>query len=431
MHIIENFNGKMGYKYCYANVCYWNKDTKKYVNDRTPIGKLIGEPPSFVPNKPFLRMLGEDSSTSSERVKAIIAAAVKKYGDEILELGNVEPSLPKGTLNCQTATSSFVGPAIVFGGITKRYGIDALLHQAFGLNDGNDILALAWYMASEGSALSNSDQWLCYYDNPRGSSLSSQEITGLLDRMNTDGVMTFYKGWLANFERLNNLANTKDHVLYDLTSISYSGKNIALSNWGRIRDSEDLPQVNLALLCARNTSMPLFSWPLEGSISDIKTLKNTLEFLANLGYKPDCLMMDRGFSSMDNISYLFQHDIVFLQAVRVNSNWIRNVIDAGRINRLSPDSKLVVDNRSYYCSTTHCHWVAVKKETRKGFVEDVIVTIPDGSIKSKTYIPLEKNFKIVSQHKCMVHVLFCQDLVGKQWDRFMDDLKVEHDRLVS
>ncbi|MDR1978975.1 MAG: hypothetical protein LBQ42_09615 [Synergistaceae bacterium] len=71
-----------------------------------------------------------------------------------------------------------------------------------------------------------------------------------------------------------------------------------------VKDHTNLPRVNYALLCTRSTAMPLFAWPLDGSVSDTKTLQNTLQFLDKLGYKPDCLMMDRGFASQENITYI-------------------------------------------------------------------------------------------------------------------------------
>jgi transposase len=64
--------------------------------------------------------------------------------------------------------------------------------------------------------------------------------------------------------------------------------------------------------------MPLFAWPINGSVSDINTLENTLDMLSKLGYKPDCLMQDRGFSSMGNITAMFIKKYTFLQTLKTN-----------------------------------------------------------------------------------------------------------------
>jgi transposase len=47
----------------------------------------------------------------------------------------------------------------------------------------------------------------------------------------------------------------------------------------------------------------------------------------------------------------------------------------------------------------------------------------------KAYVSTEKNVEVLDQYGCFVHVLFCQDLVGNQWDRFMDELGAERKRL--
>jgi transposase len=244
--------------------------------------------------------------------------------------------------------------------------------------------------------------------------------------MNCDGIMTFYKEWLSSLKK------TDDRVLYDLTSISWTGKSgIDLSGWGHNRDKDDLPQVNYALLCARSTGMPIFAWPLDGSISDTRTLQNTLQFLGKLGYDPGCLMMDRGFASRENISYVLTNGYTFLQALRVNANWIHEMIDAGRLDRLNPNSMLKIDDRTYYTSSITSQWVTLQNTSKRGITREEVLVYRCATEKGEKYICEVENFTIVSQHKCMVHVLFCQDLVGGQWDRFMGSLKSEYESLLS
>jgi transposase len=246
-----------------------------------------------------------------------------------------------------------------------------------------------------------------------------------LDSVNDDGIMTFYKEWMAGYGKKG------DKSLYDLTSISWRGRGIDMAGWGHNRDKEDLPQINYALLCARDTAMPLFAWPLDGSISDVRTLRTTLQFLEKLNYTPDCLMMDRGFASIDNITYMLRKGYTFLQATRVNAGWIRDVIDAGRESRLRPDAMMKTEDRTYYASTSRCQWVTIERTNKKGTVErETFAYICHQAAKGEKYAAQDGE-NIVSQYPCVVHVLFCQDLVGTRWDNFMGKLKTEHARLVS
>jgi len=421
MHIIENHNTRAGRVYCYAGECIWDKQLKKYINPRVLVGHLEGNPPVFVPNQKYSLLIANTCQTvTEERDKKIIDVIKEKYGNRV-RLSDLKPVKSQA----QTAIAVFSGPSVVFGGITSRYSIDTILKRAFGEDDAKEILSLAWYLASEGDALINSDAWLSHFENPAGYGISSQNITRLLDRMEQDSILSFYKHWLKKFEK------TGDKMLYDLTSISWYGHGIDMASWGYNRDNDDLPQVKYALLCTRSTTMPLFAWPLNGSITDVRTLQDTLCFLDKLDYKPDCLMMDRGFASMENISFMLSRGYTFLQALRVNAGWIHKIIDNGRQVRLRPDSMMKIEERTYYTSTARCQWMTLKKESKKDATpaqETFVYQCKNAN--GEKYVAQEGE-KVLSQFPCMVHVLFCQDLVGSQWDKFMERLNVEYWRLLN
>jgi transposase len=425
MHIVENVNGK----YCYAKECVWDSEMKIYRNPGKCIGRLdvVGTQKEFVPNKYLTQILSQyknDPSELSDYEMLVAHTAIEKYGDGIVATATDMTStedLPK------TAHAIFYGPQLVFGTITERYKLQSLLENAFTQETAQDILSLAWYIASEGSALSNSDSWLEYFENPRGAPMSSQDITRLLDRMTTDDMMTFYKLWLS----FNAAKQEEDKILYDLTSISYYGNSIDAAERGYNRDKENLRQVNLALLCQRQTGMPLLAWATNGSISDVVTLETTLEFVNKLGYKPGCLMMDRIFASMKNITYMLQKGYTFLQPTKGDAGWVHKLIDAGEDERASPDSMLKVDERTYYVSTVKCTFTVIKHLSgKKERSEETLVNVyKDG--KPEVDISSNNDVKVISQHNCYFHALFCQDLVGNQRDRFMESLKVERERLLA
>jgi transposase len=420
MHIVENKAIRAGKIYCYACECLWDARIKKYLKPSVVVGRIEGNPPFFVPNDYLASLLlthSTDPSSMDERSRRIVDTVIAKYGEGVYD--RIRTHEDKRGMN--SAQAVFIGPALVLGGITCKYRIDHMLRKAFDNDKADEILALAWYIASEGSALSNSDSWLEYFENPAGGSMNSQKITRLLDSMSYDGIMTFYKQWLTAFKKVG------DKVLYDLTSISCYGHGINLAAWGHNRDNEALPQVNYALLCLRNTAMPLFAWTLDGSISDVATLTNTLQFLDKLGYKPDCLLMDRGFAAEENITYMLRRKHTFLQALKVNPDWVKRIIDVGRDERLLPESKIEAENRTYYASTTQCRWVRQTRILKKGKRTEELKVIPQRGV----YASSEECVEVLEQYGCTVHVLFCQDLVGSHWDSFMDGLGAERQRLTA
>jgi transposase len=409
-------------KYCYSYETIWDRSLKKYTKPGKCIGHLDSEN-AFIPNRYLSKLFAMESSgdmTLSDYERLVIKTVTDKYGESIKCRASKWPPKMISEDAMTTAKAVFIGPEIVFGTITERYRLRLLLEKSFGGAIANDMLSLAWYAASEGNALSDSDSWLDYYENPRGSAITSQDISRLLDDIDYDSIMGFYKLWLK--EATKDTAKN-DKVLYDLTSISYYGSSVNAAEYGYNRDHESLPQVNYALLCIRSTAIPLFAWPLNGSISDVSTLETTLHFLKKFEFVPDCLMMDRGFCSADNISGMFRNGHTFLQAVKVNAKWVYEAIDASENLRFVPDSKIEVGDRTYYASTSVCRWVRIRTASGK---EDFIV-----HIGKEKYANGDNAIEIIAQYPCRVHVLFCQNLVGNQHDRFMDKLKIEHDRLVN
>ena len=133
---------------------------------------------------------------------------------------------------------------------------------------------------------------------------------------------------------------------------------------------------------------------------------------------------------MENITYMLKKSYLFLQAIRVNANWIREIIDDGRRTRLRPDAMRKADDRTYYVSTSRCQWVTIQKTNKKGIpVEETIVYICKEA-KGEKYTAKDGE-QIISQYPCQVHVLFCQDLVGSQWDSFMNKLNTEYARITA
>ena len=293
-----------------------------------------------------------------------------------------------------------------------------------------NILSLVWFVVLEGNALSNNEAFLNYYESPSGDGISSQDVTRLLDEMNVDGIMSFYKQWLKFIVGKPTKKGIPEKMLYDLTSISFTGRKNSSAEYGYNRDKESLPQVNYALLCLRGSGMPVFAWPMNGSISDVTTLVTTLQYLAKLEYKPECLMMDRAFGSRDNITYMFRHKQVFFQSLKVASNWVYRLIDFGEKERNIPTSQLRISEQTYYGSSTKCIWALIRNTKRADGKEEVTV-VPCSGKRSEKYVPDNTDIEAVSQYLCTVHVAFCQDFVGSQHDSFMSALKEEYNRLVN
>jgi hypothetical protein len=282
MHIIEGVNGF----YCYASICERDPaNSKKNVKHSKCIGHI--ENGVFLPNQYLTSLLRTHSmkpSPLSDLEKMIVGVTLEKYGQSVAEIAKESPITKTGR-DYDTAKIVFYGAQLIFGHITKKYQLEKMLTSAFGPNVATEILSLSWFVTSDGDALSNNDAFLNYYENPSGGGISSQDVSRLLENMTEGGIMSFYLQWLKFTTRKSNGSGSPDKVLYDLTSISFTGQGIAEAELGYNRDRERYNQVNFAMLCLRSTGMPLFAWAMNGSISDVRTLITTLQFLDKLGYK--------------------------------------------------------------------------------------------------------------------------------------------------
>jgi hypothetical protein len=87
-----------------------------------------------------------------------------------------------------------------------------------------ELMAMAYYLVSQGGALSLSSSWGKSHMPDLAASLSSQRISELLATVSTDQKQTFFAKWLK--KRLEN-----DYLCYDITSVSsYSEQNEYIKN---------------------------------------------------------------------------------------------------------------------------------------------------------------------------------------------------------
>jgi transposase len=192
--------------------------------------------------------------------------------------------------------------------ITKNYGNICLLEhisESIGLaktlcscfaDEYKDILALAYYEIMESSPCYLYHYWLGEQNLSGVKTLYSSDISGLHESIgrNQKGRAAFTANWIKEL-------NPVHGIYYDITSFSsYSTKNDFVE-WGYNRDNEDLPQINMGMVCSQESGLPFFYNTFPGSIVDVSTIKNMLKYLEEYKLKDFILIMDRGFFSTANI----------------------------------------------------------------------------------------------------------------------------------
>jgi transposase len=186
--------------------------------------------------------------------------------------------------------------------ISKSIGLHDVLKECYPDNY-KEILANAFYeiIGESKNYLFHHFQDEHYFKEAK--TMYSSYVSGLHSMLGNDeqSKHEYTKKWIEKI-------NPQNGIYYDITSfLSYSTKN-EFVEWGYNRDKENLPQINLGMVCCRTTGLPFFYTVFPGSIVDVKTIKNFIKYLKIYKLQDIFLIMDKGFYSASNICELIESD---------------------------------------------------------------------------------------------------------------------------
>ena len=144
--------------------------------------------------------------------------------------------------------------------------------------------------------------------------LSSNTLTDILRDAGSD--------MGAQMDLFQSLITESRKLAFDLSSIFSRSENINMVAKGHNADHIYLPQVNMALAFDLDQYRPVFLKPLEGSVRDVKSLRNVLDEIHFNGI----LVLDTGFSSQD-LAEIMRSDMKFIMPLRRNQDMIDYSMD--------------------------------------------------------------------------------------------------------
>jgi transposase len=305
-------NKKNGVTYVYECVSFWDKDKKQPRSKRTCIGKIDPKTDEFIPSK---RLNPQQ-------------AAVR------------DPAV--------TATAKIVGPSLLLDHIVEEIGIRKILKATFP-KDHLKLLTMAYYLTSQGGALSHCENWSKQHDHPYQGVLTSQRISEIIRSISMDVQQTFIKKWSEKVLE-------RDYLCYDITSVSsYSELNEYLK-YGYNRDREHLKQINLALLFGQKSQLPIYYNRLPGNINDVSTLYNVLKSFGYMEFPKLHFVLDKGFFSEKNIEALLEARERFTLAVPIRRKWLQQAIDEIRDAIQGPEGYRRIEGEVLYVHTQLYPW---------------------------------------------------------------------------
>ena len=290
--IVYQTNKKTGVVYAYESISYWDKEKQQSRAKRKCIGKVDPETGRIVPTR------GRKKSAPKESVKPGPAPVVQY-------------------------SRSFYGASYLFDRIGEATGVAEDLKTCFP-DAYRQILSIAYYLIMEDrNPLSRFPRWAACRRHPYGEAISSQRSSELFASITEEARQHFFR--LQGRRRMD-----KEYLAYDSTSISSYSKCLSQVRYGKNKDHEHLPQINLLLLFGRESRLPFYYRKLAGNIPDVATLRKLLADVNTLGYKKFKVVLDRGFYSAANINDLYKNHMKFIVAAKLSLKIVQTQLDTVR-----------------------------------------------------------------------------------------------------
>jgi len=281
-----------GVDYVYEDIPYWDKNKKGNRHKRNYIGKL-GRDGEFIPNAKY---------------------SVRQ--NEPVDKGDTVPALTP-------ARRTYFGATHLLDEISRFTGIEEDLRICFP-DDYKMLMSLAYYLVLESdSPMYRFDRWSFDHWHPYGEAISSQRISELLRDIPEQAKLEFFK-------RQGLRRQEKEYLAYDTTSVSSYSEYIRAVRYGKNKDNDGLPQVNMALVFGEESGMPVYYRVLPGNITDVMTIRKLLKDIDFIQINKLKLVLDRGFYSAKNINALYKGHHKFLLSVKINNGFISDFLEEAK-----------------------------------------------------------------------------------------------------
>jgi transposase len=272
--------------------------------------------------------------------------AKKAPRTKMVYLGKEDPAtkeiVPPGGKWSPKASRDF-GNSFLLEKVSSHIGLTEILKSAFP-DEWEKLLSCVFFEVSESKPLYLCGTWLENTYTGMLNGLPSQRISELLKSVgeNLPARLEFSRQWTEQ-------RGEDEFVVFDITSISSYSKLIESVEWGYNRDKEKLPQINFGMVFGQPSLLPIFYTLYQGSIHDVSTLKNILEFLSDFKLKNVTFLLDKGFFSTENLIGMRKKGLQFITPLPFTVNQAQELIEKHENNIIDVSNALRVNKQILYC----------------------------------------------------------------------------------
>ena len=226
----------------------------------------------------------------------------------------------------RTARSPYlnVGTFIVLEKIISAYKLPEMLTEYMSMKDAGLLLDLACYsIITEGNAAQYyPDYAFCHplFTNDM-KIYSDSKISDFLRELGPEQSVGFLNSWNGSRNHRERI-----YISYDSTNKGCQAGDIDIVEYGHPKVDQGIPVFNYSIAYDAANREPLFYEEYPGSINDVSQLRCAVDKAYSYGYRKLGFILDRGYFSRANITYLDRNGYSFVIMVKGMKKFIRSVV---------------------------------------------------------------------------------------------------------
>ena len=217
-----------------------------------------------------------------------------------------------------------IGPYVVLQKLIRESEMKELLAAHMNDDDAGFLLDLASY-----SIISENNAGQYYPDyayshplfTPGMRMYTDSKVSDFLQNVKPEQIVGFLNSWNKGRNK-----RQKIYISYDSTNKNCQAGDIDLLEYGNAKVDAGLPIYNYSVAFDTTNREPLFYEQYLGSINDVSQLTCMIDKAHGFGYRNLGFILDRGYFSRKNLTYMDQMGYGFLIMIKGMKSFIRDVI---------------------------------------------------------------------------------------------------------
>lgn len=227
------------------------------------------------------------------------------------------------TVSCRSSCLK-TGAYMIIDKAAKDLELDTKLQDSFGAKAAGIMLDLAAYsIITEGNAAQYYPDYAYNHPlfTPDMKCYSDSFISDFLRSIKEDQRQDFLDQWNAD-----RCKRERIYISYDSTNKNCQAGDIDIVEFGAAKVDAGLPIFNYAVGYDVNNREPLMYEKYSGSINDVSQLQFMVDKIKGYGYKNIGFILDRGYFSKDNLSYMDNSGFSFIIMVKGIKDFISSQV---------------------------------------------------------------------------------------------------------